>query len=429
MIGVKNVLINGEEPGAIVFDGKLIHNVYKPGDILPSDVDWINGHYCEAYPAGIDMHVHDRWGETKREDPEHLEAACVAGGTATIVTMPNTIPPFDQANQTRKRLAGFNSINVLAWIAATRTNYKEREEAYHSFPRQIPGAKLMMASTNNPHTLVDDSLSQRHILEDNADLGCITTIHAEAEDLIKRNEKDYEQMYGRLLRQHHCKIRESPVEVEGIRRILNIHHDVGGRIHIAHVSTADGIKLILRAKDRGQNVTFETCPHYWTFNSSWVEAENGGFYKMNPALRSPEEQLIVLQHLCNGDVDVSATDHAPHPRDAKTSPLLSECSSGVPGVETNVALLYELKTRRMISTKRFIDLASANAAKILGLNKGELAAGYDADMILIDPIAKTKLDDAGVKSKCGWTPYAGMNVNKIVFVVIGGQVVAQNFVE
>lgn len=427
LTGIQNVLINGATPGCIVLNGKLIEGIYGQGDDIPFVDSWIDGHGCEAYPAGIDMHVHDRWGEPEREDPQHLEAACIQGGTATIVTMPNTKPPYDRAEQTKARLSGFEAINVLAWIAATRTNFTNRYEAHSLFGKQIPGSKLMMASTNNPETLVDDEPTQRRILEENADIGCLTTVHAEAEDLIKRNRQDYERMFRQLTCKHHCKIRASEVEVEGIRRILNTHDDVGGRIHIAHVSTVRGIQLILDAKDRGQDVTFETCPHYWIFNESLVEQENGGRFKMNPALRSPYEQKAVLKHFLAGDVDVSATDHAPHPRHLKAILGLDECPSGVPGVETHVPLVYKLKNSGVISAERFISLTSGRAAQILGLNKGALETGFDADIILIDRNSTRMISDETVQSKCGWTPYQGETVCRIPLVIIGGQIVKHYF--
>lgn len=427
MTGINNILINGTTPGCIVLDGKLIEGVYEQGDKTPFVDCWIDGHGCEAYPAGIDMHVHDRWGEPEREDPQHLEAACIQGGTATIVTMPNTKPPYDRAEQTQARLSGFEAVNVLAWIAATRTNFTDRREAHRLFGRQISGSKLMTASTTNPETLVDDEPSQRLILEQNAEIGCITTIHAEAENWINRNRQDHALMFGQLTVQHHCKIRESEVEVEGIRRILNIHREVGGRIHIAHVSTVGGIRLILVAKDRGQNVTFETCPHYWTFNESWLERENGGRFKMNPALRSPDEQKAVLNHFLAGDVDVSATDHAPHPRKLKGLLGLDECPSGVPGVETHIPLVHRLKKSGVISAERFISLTSGRAAQILGLNKGALKPGFDADIILIDPNRKKVISDGTVRSKCGWSPYSGETVCQIPLVIIGGKIVRHYF--
>jgi len=423
MIGIYNIVINGETPGSIVVNGNVIEGTYKQGALTPAVGEWINGHGCESYPAGIDPHVHDRWGEPEREDTEHLEAACIEGGVGTIVVMPNTKPPYDRAEQTTARLSGFNTINVLAWMAATRTNYNERCEVHRFFPGLIPGSKLMMASTNNPETLVDDDLSQRRILEENADIGCITTIHAEAEDLINRNRLDYQRMSRQLMVAHHCKVRASPVEVEGIRRILNIHRDVGGRIHIAHVSTVGGIELILDAKARGQLVTFETCPHYWMLNDSWIERQNGGDYKMNPALRPPAEQQRVFEYFCSGAVDLSATDHAPHPSRLKTLPGLDECPSGVPGVETNIPLVYRLKQRGDISAKQFVDLTSRHAAQILGLNKGELKAGFDADIILLDPRKTETLADDRIKSKCGWTPYRGEEVSPVALMIVGGQIV------
>ena len=432
MIGLRNVVIDGQR-SRIVFEGKQIFYICGDEGPLASDIAWTNGKRCQAFPATIDIHDHDRWGESAKEDPEHLEVACYEGGVGTIITMPNTIPAYVRADQAEIRLAGFSKSNltVLAWGGTTRDNFQERLQMLQYSQRRTPGFKLAMASTTNPATLIDDYVSQRRILEENAVLNALTLVHAEAEDWINASRAEIQAKIANaeLGVEDHCRVRASEVEVEGIRRILQAHYEIRSQapIHICHLSTVGGLNEIIKAKNRGQLVTCEVCPHYLVFNESMLRGVNGGFYKMNPSLRPPREQNAMVDALCNGEIDMVASDHAPHKKDEKKQTLLDKCPSGVPGVQTLTLLVYHLMSRGLITAERYVELTSANAAKLVGLKKGKLAIGYDGDVVLIDPNESTLFTNQSMKYKCGWTPFHGMHASgKIRMLILGGKIVKED---
>jgi len=428
--GFQNVLINGVSPGSIFWDPGtgLIVGAYSRGEAMPDDadgVDWMDGLGFEAYPAAIDLHVHDRFDELDKEDRNHLEAACFAGGVGTICTMPNNRKPFTHPDQLPARIERWKDslITVHFNIGVSRENLREIAGLAAGLKNGSLGqVKEYDASTTNPSSLIDDEPTQLKAAKAIGESGRIKLVHAEYEPWLKRNRKQIESEH-QLRVDDHCIIRSPEVEIEGIRRAIQICRETGVRTHFCHVSTSRGLELIDDAKMAGLPVTCETCPHYWRLHAGYLTVD-GGRAKMNPALRSEGEMWQIETYIRQGLVDIISSDHAPHALVDKAQQVYDKCPSGVPGVETMVPLVYDLKARGEISAKQFINLTSGNAASLLGLNKGEIAPGKDADLILINPNQGTDFTDSGTKSKCGWTPFHGQNVSgSIVAVVLRGRVV------
>lgn len=424
--GFYNVLIEGVLPGSIVWDEAtgLIVGVYRPEQSGPSGIAWLDGLGFEAYPAFIDGHVHDRFDEPHKEDKEHLERACIAGGVGTIMTMPNNQAPFTRLDQLEARIArwGNSRLTVRFHIGAARENLTVIAGLSGLKNDWLGQVKEYDASSTNPSLLIDDEATQYRAAEAIGQSGKIKLVHAEYEPWLKRNQQQIEAE-RRLCLDDHCIIRSPEVEVEGIRRAIKICRETGVPTHFCHVSTSRGLELIADAKSQGLEVTCETCPHYWRMHAGQMAIWRGRA-KMNPALRSAAEMKRVEEYVCRGLVDVVFTDHAPHTGAEKAETDYDKCPSGVPGVQTMGLSVYDLKARGRISAERFVDLTSRNAARIFGLNKGELAAGKDADLILINPDQTTLFMNAGMESKCGWTPFHGQTVRgSIAGVVLRGKVV------
>lgn len=427
--GFHNVLIEGVGSGSIVWDKKtgLINEIYprwQPWLHESSDLEWLDGLGFEVYPAFIDGHVHDRLDEPGKEDREHLEAACLEGGIGTIMTMPNNRVPFTQPDQLEERIERWKSskLTVRFHIGVARDNLRTVAGLGELKNGWLGQVKQYDASTTNPSLLIDDEPTQRLAAEAIGRSGRIKLVHAEYEPWLKRNRKQIEQE-RRLRLEDHCVIRSSEVEVEGIRLAIEICRETGVPTHFCHVSTKRGLELIADAKAAGLPVTCETCPHYWRMHDDHL-LTLGGRAKMNPALRSELEMRQIERYVCQGLVDVIFTDHAPHEQAGKAEHDYDKCPSGVPGVQTMGLLVYDLKAKGKISAQRFVDLTSRNAARIFGLNKGELAAGKDADLVLINPDQTTLFTNSGMKSKCGWTPFDGQTVaGSIAAVVLRGEVV------
>jgi dihydroorotase len=176
-------------------------------------------------------------------------------------------------------------------------------------------------------------------------------------------------------------------------------------VHIAHVSTPAEIELIQQFKHKGASITSEVAPHHLLLCEDDYE-QLGPFLKVNPPVRSRQEVEQLKRHLANGEIDAIATDHAPHTIAEKRASLKS-APSGLPSIEFYVPLLFKIGRMLGIPVPRLVDLGSRTPARLLGLDHiGRIAPGYDASFVLLGEGAWIA-EESRVKSKCGWSPYAG----------------------
>jgi len=432
LMGIYNLMITddiGTYLGGIVWDQLtgLITGVYVEQKLafLDQDIIWVDGRGFEACPAGIDPHVHARPGQPEKEDQAHLQAACIEGGIGTIITQPNGNPPFTRIEQ----LAGLvepwknSPITVRHNIGATQSNLEEIALLGRPRDSRLGNLKGFHASSTGD-LLIDDEPTQRMAAEAAARAGLIYVVHAEDEAMIKHNRQAIEQKRSLCLSDHGL-IRTSLAEIRAIEQVIRIGQDIRGPIHVCHVSTVGGFRVLEAARQEGLDITWETCPHYWRLHDGLLDTMKGRA-KMNPPLRTEEERAMVRALLCKsrGQHIMVASDHAPHSLADKANQDYDKCPSGVPGTQALLLTVYDLKARGQITAQRFVELTSRNTALRFGFNKGELAAGRDADIVLINPGRITPFSDQTSLSLCGWTPFDGMTVHgSIAGVVLGGKFV------
>ncbi|MFW9846047.1 MAG: dihydroorotase family protein, partial [Candidatus Thorarchaeota archaeon] len=188
----------------------------------------------------------------------------------------------------------------------------------------------------------------------------------------------------------------------------------GGHLHVAHISTREGLQEVEKGKQRGVMVTTEVCPHHLVFQRDEMN-RLGPKSKMNPPLRSKSDRSALWSALLRGTVDMTVSDHAPAPLEMKEagSEDIREAWSGVDGIQMILrVLLSEGINRGRLSYGRLLSVASKNPAKVFGLypRKGVLTVGADADFVIIDPTREEKLTSEMMFSKCGWTLYEGMTM-------------------
>ncbi|RKY04342.1 dihydroorotase, partial [Candidatus Poribacteria bacterium] len=208
-----------------------------------------------------------------------------------------------------------------------------------------------------------------------------------------------------------------------VARDLMLAEATGGRLHIAHVSTARSVELIAEFKGRGVSVTAEVTPHHLTLTEEAV-LSLGSNGKMKPPLRGGEDVEALIEGLKEGIIDVIATDHAPHAPWEKERGL-EEAPFGVVGFETCFPVLYtELVLEGRLALRELIAKLTLEPAKVLGLDrKGRLAPGMDADLVIIDLEREVVIDPEKLRSKGKNTPFAGRRVKGIpVGLIIGGEV-------
>jgi dihydroorotase len=227
----------------------------------------------------------------------------------------------------------------------------------------------------------------------------LATIHAE--DGLIINEKT-RPLLSRHEPEVYSQARPIASEVAAIEKVLAW----SDRLHICHLSTELGLKLVRAAKKNGKKVSSEVTPHHLFFNIKGYRHQ-GSYLKMNPPLRLQADNDALWAGLRDGSIDILASDHAPHLPEEKRDDIW-EAPPGVPGVETILPLMLFAVKRNMIRLERLVDALATKPAKIFGLSsKGAIEIGKDADLVIIDPKAISKISAEKLHSRADWTPFEG----------------------
>jgi len=212
-------------------------------------------------------------------------------------------------------------------------------------------------------------------------------------------------------------------DIDVVRDII-LAKETGAHIHIAHVSTKGAIEAVRRAKNEGISVTCEVTPHHFTLTDKAVEGYDTNT-KMSPPLRSEEHLEAILDGLKDGTIDAIATDHAPHHRDEK-GVQFDEAAKGIVGLETTLPLALALVRQGSVTIERMLEALTAAPARNLGLDRGTLAAGKPADVVIFDAQRPWKLDAQQLASKSKNTPFDGWEMQgRVVRTIVGGRSVWQ----
>lgn len=387
---------------------------------------WITGEGLLALPGLIDPHVHFRIpGGEHKEDWEYGVRAAIAGGVTTVFDMPNTNPPLTTQKRLDKKaeFTGERDIDYRFWFGATNRNIHEIKKVAGD-PRII-GVKVYMGSSTGGLLVTDEQVLTKIFSVCNAH-NLVVGVHAEDETVMRLHRYS---MRREPEIQDHCFIRHTLAEVTAVEKVLKIQDKTKCRLYFCHLSTPEAVELVSRAKERGATVYAEVCPHHLWLSDERLHGAgpSKNFYKMNPPLRSYEQTEKLRQYVCEGLVDTIGSDHAPHTREEKMRENYDDIPSGVPGVETILPLMFQFVRDGNMSIARFIDITSGNAAKIFGLeHKGKIEAGYDADIVLLDPSKDVLFRHQDMATKCGWTPYIGMSATGCVKSVIARGIIVKS---
>lgn len=413
--------------GSIVIDGQFISRIFDESTPEAGDVSGLEAALtsadrvidCEGallMPGVIDTHVHFRDpGLTEKGDIETESRAAVAGGVTSYIDMPNTRPATvtrEAVDNKIKRASEVSAANFGFFIGATNDNLPELLDSDYT---RVAGIKLFLGSSTG-NMLVDDPDTLATLF---SKAPALIAVHAEDEAIIRASrEKLLEECGGSIPVERHPDVRPRSACVEATRRAIDLARRSGAHLHICHISTADELQLIKEAKAEGVKVTAETCPQYLLFDRNDFD-RLGARIKCNPAIKDSSDRIALLRELLPGGViDTIATDHAPHLLSQKEGDALT-AASGMPMVQFSLrAMLELLDTESELQTagpERIAELMAHNPARLLGLDRrGFIREGYYADLVLLEPSSQTaipsKVTDAEVAGRCGWTPLAGMSL-------------------
>jgi dihydroorotase len=372
-----------------------------------------------VFPGFIDLHVHLR--EPGREYAETIAsgaAAAAAGGFTAVCAMPNTEPPNDDRSVTAFVAArGAAGAGARVYPIGAITRGRKGAELAEFGELKSAGA---VAVSDDGDWLADGDLLRRAI--QHASLyGLPVVQHAEDPTLSRRAPMHEGAVSTRL----GLAGQPDVAEASAVARDILVAGLAGGRLHLAHLSTALSIGFLREAKARGLPITAEATPHHLTLTD--VEVGRSGYstrFKMNPPLRERADLDALVSALEDGTIDAIATDHAPHHEDEKAVDFDS-APFGVVGLETAVSVVHDRLVRTgRLSLRRFVELFSTGPARAFGLPGGTLAPGSPADITLFDPRERWTVEPSRFVSLGRSTPFAGWElVGAPAATIVGGRVV------
>ncbi|MBI1866857.1 MAG: dihydroorotase [Methylocystis sp.] len=359
--------------------------------------------YCSGLhvlPGVIDTQVHFREpGATHKEDLETGSRAAVLGGVTAVFDMPNANPSTTGAAELADKLArarGRMHCDFAFWIGGAHENAKDIPEL-----ERLPGAagiKVFMGSSTGSLLVADDA-------------GIASILAKTRRRAAFHCEDEYRLEERKALRivgdpSSHPVWRDEITALRSTERLLRIAREQRALVHVLHVSTEEEIDLLARHKDIA---SVEATPHHLTLTSADY-ARLGARAQMNPPVREARHRDGLWRGVAQGVVDILGSDHAPHTLQEKARPY-PDSPSGMPGVQTLVPLMLDHVNAGRLTLQRLVDLTSAGPARLFGIaRKGRIAVGYDADLTIVDLKRRETIRNSQIASRCGWTPYDGLEV-------------------
>lgn len=370
-------------------------------------------------PGMIDMHCHLREpGGEHKETIETGSKSAVKGGFTTICPMPNTNPTPDSAIVLEKIINEAKRVNLCNVLPFSSVTKGEKGEELVDFEAQIKAGAIGFSDDGMP---VRDAKMIRDAIFKANELGSFVSEHCEEKSVAAGaiNAGPIAEKLG---------VEGVLPEAEEIMaaRDIVIAETNNLRTHICHISTETTVNTIRSAKQRGVKVTCETCPHYYSFTVEEV-LNSGVNAKMNPPLREEKDKLAIIKGIQDGTIDAIITDHAPHAAEEKAKGLAT-APNGIIGFETALAAtITNLVKPGHISYLDMARVMSYNPAKILGIDKGEIAVGKDADLTIFDPNKKYTYTEEMIVSKSHNTPWIGKELEgQVQYTIVGGRIVYEN---
>ncbi|MHA2187598.1 MAG: dihydropyrimidinase [Candidatus Thorarchaeota archaeon] len=389
-----------------------------------------------VFPGGIDVHVHFQLpfsGTVSADDFENGTKAAACGGVTTVLdfAIQSKGNAIMEAVDARRAEADPNvCVDYGLHAAITDWNAQTQSEIKQVIEYGIPTFKMFMIYKDEGW-MADDGMLY-NALEETAKYGGHIGVHAESvfvlDMLVNRyaEEKEKWGAYG------HTLSRPCVVEEEAIIRAIKWAEVTGGQLYIVHMSTGEGADAVQDARKRGVRVYAETCPQYLLLDDEVFKGENGHLYATCPQVKKPHDNERLWRGIVEGDLQIIATDTCTFTTEQKAAWKgdFRKIPFGMPGVETMVPLMYtEGVGKRDLSVNHLVSIVSTNPAKLFGMypEKGTIAVGSDADIVVFDPDKKVTIRAADLQTNCDWSPFEGWKLVGYPSVTISrGNVAAED---
>ena len=412
--------------GSVLIDGDRIAGILE-GE-TPECEHVIDATGMILMPGVIDTHVHFRDGG-QSENPAGTfyseSRAARAGGVTSVVDMPNTKPQTTslEALEAKETLAERDStVNYGFMLGATNDNI---DDLLAIDPTRYAAIKLFLGSSTG-NMLVNNPEQLDHLFRDSRKL---IVAHCEEEAVVQANLHNFKlEHQGRPTETAalHPQIRNTEACFLSTYHAIERARKYGTRFHVAHISTATELSLLSNFDLEKKNVTAEVTPnHLWFDDRDY--AELGNLIKCNPAIKTNDDRLALWAALEDGLIDTIATDHAPHPLEAKQKPYF-DAPSGIPSIQHSLQMMLEAVFNEEGGTRNeelltlTVSKMCHNPALLFGIrDRGFIRKGYKADLVLVNPGVESKVTKESLLYKCGWSPLVGQTFHtRIEHVWVNG---------
>ena len=401
----------------IVNEGKKLNGdvLIKDGRIdkiattieTPNGVKEINAEGMYLIPGAIDDQVHFREpGLTHKANIYSEAKAAVAGGTTSFMEMPNTQPPvFTQALlEDKYQIGATTSLANYSFYMGTSQDNLEEILKTNDKKKDVCGIKIFMGSSTG-NLLVENPLVLEKIF---GGTELLIATHCEEESLIKRNKAALEAIKPNLEPADHPIIRDEEVCFESSFKAIQLAKKFDARLHILHISTAKELQLFSNLRTLAdKRITAEVCVHHLHFTANDY-ASLGNLIKCNPAIKAPENKKALWEGLLNDQLDVIATDHAPHTW-AEKQEAYAHAHAGLPLVQHGLMLMLKYVEEGKISMEKMVEKTSHAVATCFQIkDRGFIREGYHADLVLVKKAPYT-VSKENILYHCGWSPFEGIS--------------------
>ena len=422
----------------LIKNGRVIDPAKGTDDVMDMVIDGgkikAMGHYPEngeyetvidasgltVGPGLIDVHVHFRDpGLAYKEDIGTGAAAAKKGGFTTVVTMANTKPPVDSEETVRYVLEEGKKTGIHVLPAACVSVGMKGQELTDMDALKAAGA---VGFTDDGIPLMDQKLVRQAMLKAK-ELDVPLSFHEEDPAFISENGIHAGEAAKAL------GIQGSPALAEDalVARDCMLALHTGASVNIQHISSVNSVRMVKLATELGADVTAEVTPHHFTLTESAV-LEHGAMAKMNPPLRTEKDRLGIIEGIRDGSIDMIATDHAPHSAEEKAVEPVWKAPSGIIGLETALALaVTNLVKPGHLTMVQLMEKMSLNPAKLYRFDKGSVAEGADADLVIFDENERWTVTEDDVASKSHNTPFIGAELyGRVKYTICGGRIVYED---
>lgn len=389
--------------------------------IIKDNIETIDCKGLIAIPGLIDIHTHLRQpGFEYKETIKTGTQAAAAGGYTTICSMPNLNPPTDSVKNIKSLISMIKKdalINVYPYASITKGR---KEDTQIVDMKQM--SKYCFAFSNDGCGVKTAQEMKRAMIEAKKNKKTIVA-HAEDLTLIPKGASIHD---GVNVKKYKLIGIPSSSEYEQVIRDVKLAIQTKCQYHVCHVSTKETIDIIKKAQRLNKKITCEAAPHHILLNENDV-VKNAGKFKMNPPLRSKQDQQALIKGIKTGVIQVIATDHAPHSSKEKNT-TIDKAAFGITGLDYAFPLLYtKLVKAKVITLNKLIELMSINPSKLFNLPSNELKINKPVNLLIFDPLKKEKIDSKKFFSKGKSTPFEGINcVGWPKITICNGKIVYKN---